>query len=300
MKIHEMLYCVSMRDNSETEGAGAEMLAAFDYEMSSWRDEESKVIRHTLYFLTPEEADAAWDFVTAEAGNWREFGIELDDFQRGEVRKEDWSESWKLHFKTIVISDRLAVKPSWEKFEAKEGQIVLTLDPGMSFGTGQHATTRSCLSAIDRFVQEAKAEGRTLSMLDAGAGSGILSIAAVKLGCTPAAAFDIDPDTVPIARENARINGIEDADLPFDVASLEGYDCKMQYDIVAANILSSALIAGKKKLLSMVKPGGKLILAGILGTEYPGIRAEFEAMGCRELFSEAEKEWCGGSFAVPE
>ncbi len=300
MKIHDMLYCISMRDNSETEGAGAEMLSAFEYEISSWRDEESKVIRHTLYFLTPEEADSAWNFLSAEAGNWKEFGIELDDFQRGEIRKEDWAESWKLHFKTIVISDRLAVKPSWEKFDAKEGQIVLTLDPGMSFGTGQHATTRSCLTAIDKFVQEAKAEGKILSMLDAGAGSGILSIAAKKLGCCPVAAFDIDPDTIPVARENAQINGIADEELPFDTASLDGYNCTVQYDIVAANILSSALIAGKKKLLSMVKPGGKLILAGILGTEYPGIRAEFEAVGCKELFSEAEKEWCGGSFSVPE
>ena len=295
--VQDMLYCVSMRDNSETEGAGAEMLAAFDYEMSSWRDEESKVIRHTIYFLTPEEADAAYDFVTAEAENWKDFGIVLEDFQRGEVRREDWAESWKLHFKTIVISERLAVKPSWEKYDAPAGQTVLTLDPGMSFGTGQHATTKSCLGAIDKFTQEAA--GKTLSFLDAGAGSGILSIAAYKLGCRPVAAFDIDPDTVPVARENAQVNGIPDEDLPFDVAALEEYDCKMQYDIVAANILSSALIAGKKKLLSMVKPGGRLILAGILGTEYPNVRKEFEELGCVELFSEAEKEWRGGSFAVP-
>ena len=296
---NDMLYCISVRDDSETEGAGAEMLAAFEYDMSSWRDEESKIIRHTLYFQTPEDAAEAKAFLEQEMSGWKEFGIVLEDLQQGEVRKEDWAESWKLHFKTIVISDRLAVKPSWEKFDAKDGQIVLVLDPGMSFGTGQHATTKSCLGAIDVFTQEAKKDGRTLSFLDAGAGSGILSIAAYKLGCSPVAAFDIDPDTIPVARENAQINGIPDDTLPFDVASLEGYNCAMQYDVVAANILSSALIAGKKKLLSMVKPGGRLILAGILGTEYPAVRKEFEELGCRELFSEAEKEWCGGSFSVP-
>lgn len=295
--VQDMLYCISFRDDSGTEGAGAEMLAAFDYDMSSWRDEESRVIHHTLYFQTVEDADQAAAFLIAEVENWREFGIELNDMKRAELRKEDWAESWKIHFKPIVISDRLAVKPSWEKFDAAEGQIVLTLDPGMSFGTGQHATTKSCLAAIDKFTKDA---GRPLSFLDAGAGSGILSIAAYKMGCTPVAAFDIDPDTIPVARENAQINGIPDDGLPFDVASLEGYNCTMQYDIVAANILSSALIAGKKKLLSMVKPGGKLILAGILGTEYPNVRKEFEELGCVELFSEAEKEWCGGSFSVPE
>ena len=295
--VQDMLYCVSFRDDSGTEGAGAEMLAAFDYDMSSWRDEESKVIHHTLYFQSVEDADNAAAFLKNEVENWREFGIELCDMKRAELRKEDWAESWKIHFKPIVISDRLAIKPSWEKFDAAEGQIVLTLDPGMSFGTGQHATTKSCLAAIDKFTKDA---ARPLSFLDAGAGSGILSIAACKLGCSPVAAFDIDPDTIPVARENAQINAIPDEDLPFDVASLEGYDCTMQYDIVAANILSSALIAGKKKLLSMVKPGGKLILAGILGTEYSNVRKEFEELGCVELFSEAEKEWCGGSFSVPE
>jgi len=297
MKPEEKLYCVSMRDDSDTEGAAAELLAAFEYNISSWRDEETKIIHHTLYFLTPAEADEAFDFVQKEAENWRTFGVDLQDFRRAELKKEDWAESWKIHFRTIVISPRLAIRPSWEKYDAEPGQVVLTLDPGMSFGTGQHATTRSCLAALDQFMQENG--GRAMSFLDAGAGSGILSIAAYKLGYRPVAAFDIDPDTVPVARENAQVNGIPDDGLPFDVASLEGYDCKMQYDVAAANILSSALIAGKKKLLSMVKPGGKLILAGILGTEYPDVRKEFEALGCVQLFSVAEKEWCGGSFAVP-
>lgn len=298
MKPEEKLYCISMRDDSAAEGAGAELLGAFEYNISTWRDEESRVVRHTLYFLTTDDADAALAFLQKETPSWHDFGVELTDIQRAELKKEDWAESWKIHFHTIVISPRLAIKPSWEKFNAAPGQIVLTLDPGMSFGTGQHATTRSCLAAIDRFTEEAA--GRTLSFLDAGAGSGILSIAAYKLGCAPVAAFDIDPDTIPVARENAVVNGIDPKNLPFDVASLEGYHCTQKYDIVAANILSSALIAGKKKLLSMVKPGGRLILAGILGTEYDHVRAEFEALGCKQLYSEAEKEWRGGSFSVPE
>ncbi len=286
-----LLYCVSMRDDSL--GEGAEMLAAFDYDISSWRDEESGVIRHTVYFPSAAAADEAFAFLQKEAAGWREFGIELDDFRRSELKKEDWAESWKLHFKTIVISDRLAVKPSWEKFDALPGQTVLTLDPGMSFGTGQHATTKFCMTVLDQFAQNG------LSFLDAGAGSGILAIAAYKLGCRPVAAFDIDPETIPVARENADTNGIPAAELPFDIAALTEYRAAMQYDVVAANILSSALIAGKKELLAMVKPGGKLILAGILATEYDNVKREFEAIGCRELFSGQEREWRGGAFSVP-
>ena len=136
-------------------------------------------------------------------------------------------------------------------------------------------------------------------MLDAGSGSGILAIAASKLGCTRVDAFDIDPDTVGVARENARKNGIADGELSLAAASLMEYESGIRYDIVAANILSSALLAGKEKLLSFCKPGGRLILAGILEKEYDGVKAAFEATGrCTELFSIQEKEWRGGTYLV--
>lgn len=300
MNPNEILYCVSARDDSETEGAATELLAACDCDMSSWRDEESKVIRHTLYFQTQADADAALEKLKTNAESWREFGVVLTDFQFSTLKKEDWAESWKIHFKTIVISPRLAVKPSWESFDALPGQTVLTLDPGMSFGTGQHATTKFCLGAIDQFAAKAKSAGKTLSFLDAGAGSGILSIAAFKLGFRPVNAFDIDPDTLPVARENAQVNGIADDALPFDAASLEGYNCPHAFDVVAANILSSALIAGRRQLLAMVRPGGNLILAGILDAKYPKVRTAFEELGCVQLFSEAEHEWRGGAFRIPD
>ena len=136
-------------------------------------------------------------------------------------------------------------------------------------------------------------------MLDAGSGSGILAIAASKLGCTRVDAFDIDPDTVAVARENARKNGIPDEALSLAAASLMEYESTIRYDIVAANILSSALLAGKEKLLSFCKEGTHLILAGILDAEYPSVKAAFESTGrCAELFSVQEKEWRGGTFLV--
>ncbi|MBR2426332.1 MAG: 50S ribosomal protein L11 methyltransferase [Lentisphaeria bacterium] len=295
--IAEVLYCVSFIDESEGNGSGAEFLSAFDYSISTWKDEESGQIRQTLYFLTPEEADEAFDFVRKNADEWRSFDIVFRDFERHDLPKENWAEVWKIHFKPLEISPRLLVRPSWENVEQKEGQIQLILDPGMSFGTGQHATTKFCLASIDEFLQKAN---RPLTVLDAGAGSGILAIAATLLGCAkPVRAFDIDPDTIPVAKENAERNGIAPSDIEFAVSALDDYQSDMQYDIVAANILSSALIAGREKLLSLTKPGGYLVLAGILATEYDRVKAAFEELGCKELRTTQEKEWRGGAFLVP-
>lgn len=295
--IAEVLYCVSFIDESEGNGSGAEFLSAFDYSISTWKDEESGQIRQTLYFLTPEKADEAFDFVRKNADEWRSFDIVFRDFERHDLPKENWAEVWKIHFKPLEISPRLLVRPSWENVEQKEGQIQLILDPGMSFGTGQHATTKFCLASIDEFLQKAD---RPLTVLDAGAGSGILAIAATLLGCAkPVRAFDIDPDTIPVAKENAERNGIAPSDIEFAVSALDDYQSDMQYDIVAANILSSALIAGREKLLSLTKPGGYLVLAGILATEYDRVKAAFEELGCKELRTTQEKEWRGGAFLVP-
>ena len=293
----EVLYCCAMDDLSESSDGAAEMLSALDYQFSSWTDAETKAVKHTLYFMKEEEAKEVAKSIAAQIPEWESYGIKLANISLSTLRKEDWAESWKIHFKLMEISDRLAIRPSWIDYKAKPGQQVLVLDPGMSFGTGQHATTKFCLKAIDTFSASAKTPQ---SMLDAGCGSGILSISAYKLGCLPVAAFDIDPEASAIARENCQINGIKDSELPIDTASLEGYDPKgMLYEIVAANILSSALISGKVKLLSLCKPGGRLILAGILEKEYAHVKAEFETLGCKELFAETEKEWRGGAFSVP-
>ena len=294
--IQDILHCVTFADESDTPGAGAEFLSAFDYDISTWRDEESGGIRHTLYFPSKSSAEEALAFIRQNRPEWQSFGIVFSEPAYAELKKENWAESWKIHFKPLEISSRLLVCPSWEQAPKKDGQIVLTLDPGMSFGTGQHATTKFCLTAIDDITRESRS---VLSMLDAGSGSGILAIAAYLFGCRPVRAFDIDPDTIPPARENADANGIPRDGIEFAVSSLDDREDGMQYDIVAANILSSALIAGREKLISLVKPGGHLILAGILDAEYERVRDAFTALGCTELRSTQEKEWRGGVFLVP-
>ncbi len=296
--MNDLLYCCTIRDASEFPDAAAELLSGLGYEVSSWKNAETKEIHLTLYFQEETACREAIEHLRKQAAEFAGFGVVLEDLTFHTLKKEDWAEVWKLHFKPLIISDRLAFAPSWEKFQPKPGQLLITLDPGMSFGTGQHATTKFCLSSIDRFIQELKQSGQTeISMLDAGSGSGILAIAAKKLGCTRVDAFDIDPDTIAIAKENAEINGI--TDIPFEAASLLEYRSGIQYDLVAANILSSALIAGRDKLLSFCHPGTQLMLAGILDSEYPTVRTAFEASGrCRELFSSQEKEWRGGAFEI--
>ena len=140
------------------------------------------------------------------------------------MRREDWAESWKRHFKPIEIGDALLVKPSWSKRRPRKNQAVVILDPGLSFGTGQHPTTAFCLREIVR-LKLAKERGRLArefktrhhadepsalqSFLDIGTGSGILAIAAAKLGYQPVHAFDFDAEAVRIARANARANRVQ-------------------------------------------------------------------------------------------
>ena len=296
----DLLYCWTFSDKSEIPDAAAELLSGLGYEVSSWKDAETREIRLTLYFTEETACREAGAQLKKQLPAFASFGIRLEEPAFHTLKKEDWAEIWKIHFKPLVISDRLAIAPSWEKFQPKPGQILITLDPGMSFGTGQHATTRFCLSALDRFILEFLQDGKkTLTMLDAGSGSGILAIAAKKLGCSRVDAFDIDPDTIGIAKENAAINGIAPSDISFRTASLQEYRTDIQYDLVAANILSSSLIAGRNRLLSFCHRGSKLMLAGILDSEYSVVKNAFESTGrCRELFSAGEKEWRGGAFEI--
>lgn len=293
----DILYCFSFSDFSENGEAMPELLTGLGYDFSSWRDAETGKLVHTLYFKKREDAEGAEKQFETLGGTFRELEISIGNPAVSELKKEDWAESWKIHFKPIEISATLAVTPSWIDFKARPGQHVIVLDPGMSFGTGQHATTKFCLTQLDRFAAEHDVS--QLSMLDAGCGSGILAIAAEKLGYCEVHAFDIDPEAARIAKENADANGC--SRIHFSAASLIEFNSRgVKFDVIAANILSSALLAGKDKLLSLLKPGGSLIMAGILDREYETVKAAFEAAGCRQYASTEENQWRGGAFVCPK
>ena len=231
------------------------------------------------------------------------------------VRRENWAESWKRHFKPLAIGSSLLVKPSWSKRRAKKNQAVVILDPGLSFGTGQHPTTGFCLHQVaacrSKFrVPRSKVHKRTggrlstldsrpstPSFLDIGTGSGILAIAAAKLGYAPVEAFDYDPEAVAVSNANAKRNRVSEKlrIRQADVTRLPRRSSK-KYSLVCANLISNLLISEQPRILATLKPKGILVLAGILQTEFDQVQSTFEKAGLKLVTACTENEWRSGAF----
>lgn len=223
------------------------------------------------------------------------FGLNLGSgkITVAKVKREDWAESWKRHFHPQEIGGALLVKPSWSKKRPRKNQAVVILDPGLSFGTGQHPTTSFCLNEIVR----CRNNGIRQTFLDIGTGSGILAIAAAKLGYAPVHAFDFDPEAVRVARENARKNKVDARLKPVrgDVTKLPLQSAR-QYDLVCANLISNLLIAERRRIANRLKRDGTLVLAGILAAEFSEVERAFAGVGLKLVASRVENEWRSGSF----
>lgn len=207
------------------------------------------------------------------------------------VPRENWAESWKRHFKPLEISDRLLVLPSWRKRKPKRGQAVVVLDPGLSFGTGHHPTTAFCLEQI----AACRDASRRQSLLDIGTGSGILAIAAARLGYAPVMGFDFDPDAVRVAKDNAAANHVR--------IKLWRQDLKKPpertggpFTVVCANLIYDLLIEEQRRILSYLSRQGTLVLAGILKKQFAKVERAYEAAGLRLVKSRGVKEWRSGAF----
>jgi ribosomal protein L11 methyltransferase len=193
----------------------------------------------------------------------------------------------------LEIGKELLIKPSWSKKRPRKNQAIVILDPGLSFGTGQHPTTSFCLAEL---VRRSK-NGTRQSFLDIGTGSGILAIAAAKLGYQPVLAFDFDPESVRIARQNARINRVAGR-LKLTRGDITKQPLKpaRQYDLVCANLISNLLISEKRRIVNRLEPHGILVLAGILAVEFAEVEWEFADLKMKLLAKREENEWCSGSF----
>ena len=270
-----------------------------DFILSSYRDVEDDLTTMQIFFQDPADAPRAAEALAA-AGSI--VGLDLKP-ETGTIPDEDWKLSYRKHFKTEIISSRLAVVPEWEVAQFKAGnpsQRILILDPGMAFGTGQHATTHACLEYID----ELAVENPDRSFLDVGCGSGILAIAAKLEGFRDVAGFDIDPDAVQNANENAEKNGLADS-----VRFVRGDLCNKstlpdvhktggkKFDVVAANVLGPVLVRFASEIAPLVAADGRLILSGILEEVYPEVHAAYTALGFREVSSKLIGEWRTGLFA---
>ena len=286
----EILYAIELNDPSGEFEPASELLNALEVEFSSFFDRENYVVRHTVYSLSEEEAEQNKIRLTEALAQWKEFGVELEMGEIFTILKSDWSEAWKKYFKPVEISEKLLIRPSWLDDEPTPGQKVLQINPGMSFGTGQHATTNYCLKCIDRFAEKGK------SLLDAGCGSGILAIAGALLGYEPIDAFDFDPEAVVVAAENAALNQVEKS-INLEVGNAADWQGRAEkYDLVCANILGHLLIAFRFNIVSWVAPGGLLVLSGILDRDFDKVSAAFAEVGMEEVERFKDKDWTSGIF----
>jgi ribosomal protein L11 methyltransferase len=209
-----------------------------------------------------------------------------------QVPPQDWAESWKRHFRPIDIAGRLLVKPTWNRRQPKAGQALVLLDPGLSFGTGQHATTRFCLEQLVAL----RRPGTEQSLLDAGTGSGILALAGCRLGYQPVEAFDFDPDCVRTTRANAALNGIRQLQLEqADVTRLPRRPARC-FDVVCANLMHDLLMQECDRITARVAPGGTLVLAGILTEHFPAVASVYGTAGWEVVADRTEAEWHSGAF----
>jgi ribosomal protein L11 methyltransferase len=191
-----------------------------------------------------------------------------------------WRDGWRAYWKPMRVAERLVIVPSWEKYEPAEHDIVLALDPGQAFGTGTHESTQLLLAELERRVE------RGVELLDVGTGSGILSIAALRLGAARATALDTDPLAVDATRENAERNGVA-AQLRASDAAVE--TLTDQFALVLANIEARVLVPLAAAIAARVAPGGLLLLSGLLASDVEAVRAAYPAF--RELARPERGEW---------
>lgn len=202
--------------------------------------------------------------------------------------EEDWASSWKAHFKPLAIGQRLLITPSWETGLQDDGRAVIVLDPGMAFGTGGHETTRLCLECLEGLLVPPPEQLEQIKILDLGTGSGILAIAAAKLGALRIDAVDIDPQAVIVAEENCILNKVADR-ISCSTTPLE--QLGGGYRIILANILAEELVRMAPGIVSRMAPGGSLILSGILAEREALVRNGFDPFPLSFEASLAAGEW---------
>ena len=198
------------------------------------------------------------------------------------LREEDWAETWKAFFPVLRVSRRLVICPAWRSYRARAGEAVIRLDPGMAFGTGQHPTTLMCLRALEETMQAGA------DVLDLGTGSGILALAAARLGAASVLALDSDSQAVRAARQNVRLNGLE-AVVRVELRILD--DTPSPFDVIAANISAAAIIDLAGAMAAALKRGGVLIAGGFSEERAASVAAALTAAGLSVERTLSDGDW---------
>lgn len=200
------------------------------------------------------------------------------------IADQDWLAEWKKGYEPVEIGNRMIVSPSWKRDQvAGTDRIIIQIDPGMAFGTGTHETTRGCLEMLEK-------HWRGGSLLDVGTGTGILAIAAIKLHPgSIVTGFDVDPEAITVAEENAAINCVGD-EIRLEVNRLSSYAGR-QFDVVVANLTADVIIPLAGEFPEVIKPGGMLIVSGILTEQGDEVLEALRSEGFEMIEAKPDGEW---------
>ena len=236
------------------------------------------------YFAEEDNIEEILGYVNEKLVELKEMGIDLGEakVEHEKMYEEDWANTWKQYYKTSKVGEKIVVKPIWEEYEQKEGELVVNLDPGMAFGTGTHETTRMCIQALEKYVKEES------TVFDVGCGSGILAIAAAKLGAKLAVGVDLDPVAVESSIENVGYNNLNNIEI-LHGNLVEVIDGKS--DIVVANILAEIICILTDDVKRVMKDGGVFITSGIIHDRVDMVCEKLEATGFEVIEKNRDGEW---------
>ena len=252
------------------------------------------MVRANLPILDVAAIRAAVARVDRELGHLQAFGMRpIGDLAAAIVLEADWANAWKAHFPVLRIGRRIVIRPTWRRHRRRPDDVVLALDPGMAFGTGLHPTTRLCLAALESIADRGVLGtggmgGGPARILDVGSGSGILSIAAARLGARSVLAVDVDPIAVDASAANAKRNRLARVVRAREGSAPSG---EGPFDVVLANLIASLLITLANGLVEDLRPGGTLIASGIFLTREASVVEAFAARGLEVTSRWAEGDW---------
>lgn len=247
-------------------------------------EHKGKVAVVKAYFSEEDNIDEILKYINEKMNELKEIGIDtgVAKVESEKMFEEDWANNWKKYYKPTKVGEKIVVKPIWEEYDAQGEELVVELDPGMAFGTGTHETTRMCIQSLENYVKEDS------TVFDVGCGSGILAIAAAKLGSKMAVGVDLDPVAVESAKENVGYNNLENIQILYGnlVEVIDG-----KADIVVANIIAEVICILTEDVKRVLKDNGYFITSGIIHDRVDMVTKKLEETGFEVIEINKDGEW---------